>query len=99
MNDIECKGVVVGTDGSFGSLRAVDWAAVEAEILGVPLTLCCVGASTPATPTPALFAASARASLLVVGSRGHGGVTGMLRGSVSQHVVRHSQCPVAVVPG
>ena len=52
MNDIECKGVVVGTDGSFGSLRAVDWAAVEAEILGVPLTLCCVGASTPATPTP-----------------------------------------------
>jgi nucleotide-binding universal stress UspA family protein len=37
------------------------------------------------------------ADLLVVGSRGHGGFTGMLLGSVSQHCVRHSPCPVVIV--
>ena len=35
---------------------------------------------------------------LVVGSHGHGGFIGALLGSVSQHVVSHSRCPVVVVP-
>ena len=35
--------------------------------------------------------------LLVVGSRGHGTVVGMLLGSVSQHCVQHAGCPVVVV--
>lgn len=38
------------------------------------------------------------ADVLVVGSRGHGGVTGALLGSVTQHVVNHARCPVVVVP-
>lgn len=35
--------------------------------------------------------------MLVVGSRGHGLVTGSLTGSVSQHLARHATCPVVVV--
>jgi nucleotide-binding universal stress UspA family protein len=44
-----------------------------------------------------LLAAAARATLIVVGSRGHGQVAGTLIGSVSQHLARHAACPVVVV--
>jgi nucleotide-binding universal stress UspA family protein len=48
-------------------------------------------------PAQELVEASKEASLLVVGSRGHGAFTGMLLGSVSMHCVTSAFCPVTVV--
>lgn len=45
-----------------------------------------------------LVAQSQDAELLVVGSRGHGGFTGLLLGSVSQQCANHAACPVVIIP-
>lgn len=50
----------------------------------------------PLAPATALTEASSRASLVVTGSRGRGMVTGLVLGSVSQHLLSHAHCPVAV---
>ncbi|WP_104106491.1 universal stress protein [Nocardioides sp. 616] len=50
-------------------------------------------------PRRALVAASSRAALLVLGSRGRGVVSSLVLGSVSAAVARHADCPVAVVRG
>jgi nucleotide-binding universal stress UspA family protein len=49
-------------------------------------------------PVSALVLASTAQYLLVVGKRGRHAVTGTLLGSVSQGVLHHATCPVAVVP-
>lgn len=49
-------------------------------------------------PVAALVDAARDAQLLVVGHRGRGGFTGLYLGSVASGVLRHAQCPVAVIP-
>jgi nucleotide-binding universal stress UspA family protein len=140
------KRIVVGVDGSAGSMAALAWAVDEARAHDA--TLACVVAWEPPVvygsgfaPVPSLppdgayedaarsqldgvlgrvlgteeppelerlvvegppgevlLAAAAGADLLVVGSRGHGSLVGMLLGSVSQHCVHHAHCPVVIIP-
>ncbi|MGX7826583.1 universal stress protein [Actinokineospora sp. 24-640] len=48
-------------------------------------------------PVPGLLENSQDAQLLVVGSRGHGGLTGVLLGSTSQALIYHATCPLLIV--
>ncbi len=137
--------IVVGVDGSAGSLAALRWAAAEARVRKATLevvvawqypalsTIPAFGVLPPAdematdakqgladllrdegllddpdleiteaviqgSAGSALIGAATGADLLVVGSRGHGGFTGLLLGSVSQQCVTHAPCPVVVIP-
>jgi nucleotide-binding universal stress UspA family protein len=47
-------------------------------------------------PAQALIEAAPGARLIVVGSRGRGGFTGLILGSVSQAVLHHANCPVLI---
>ncbi|GIF13672.1 universal stress protein [Actinoplanes teichomyceticus] len=49
------------------------------------------------TPPAALVAASGKARLIIVGSHGHGLVTGTLVGSTSLQLLHHAACPVYIV--
>jgi nucleotide-binding universal stress UspA family protein len=48
-------------------------------------------------PARVMIEQSAQASMLVLGSRGHGGFTGLLLGSVSAACAEHAQCPVLIM--
>jgi nucleotide-binding universal stress UspA family protein len=84
-------------------MMGVDFSAISKEILRNAVEA--VGASPESVtertvqghPAQALVDASDGAELLVVGSRGHGGFTGMLLGSVSGQVLAHARCPTVIV--
>jgi nucleotide-binding universal stress UspA family protein len=59
----------------------------------VELTTCVIQGH----PALVLMSEAADASLVVVGSRGHGEFAGMLLGSVSEHLSTHAPCPVLIV--
>lgn len=127
--------IVVGVDGSENALRALEWAAIQAQRVGAVLEVHSAYGSgyvlhTPqevkhalqpildqaaihvakvapgavaefvkheGAPVPALIKASKGADLLVVGSRGRGGFTKLMLGSVSQQCAIHAPCPVVIV--
>ncbi|OMB96579.1 universal stress protein UspA [Mycobacterium colombiense] len=139
-------GIVVAVDGSAASTVAAGWAAREAAMRHIPLTVV-HAVSTPAAtfppvpypeslvtsledegkkaimhatkvaedamsadravpigrklvyspPVPTLLKMSDAAEMIVMGSAGRGLLARGLLGSVSSAVVRHANCPVAVV--
>jgi len=143
---VKHRGIVVAVDGSRASNAAVDWAAREAAMRNVPLTVFHAVVTPMATfppvpypeslvvrledegrrdvmhavkiaeeavpagqkvaiereivfsaPVPALVNISEQAEMIVVGSSGRGLLARGVIGSVSSAVVRHAQCPVAVI--
>ncbi|MBJ7466884.1 MAG: universal stress protein [Mycolicibacterium sp.] len=137
-------GILVGVDGSPDSKVAVDWAARDAHLRGLPLTIVHILPTDRAAewldvPIPdeylswrkgeshkimaeavdiarlatdrkvpveemtrsghtvsALADLSRHATMIVVGSRGLGAVSGRLLGSVSSGLLHHAHCPVAL---
>ncbi|MBP2368185.1 universal stress protein [Pseudonocardia parietis] len=72
-------------------------AAAQAHVLAPELIVSHV--VLVGSPKRALLTEAQTAQLLVVGSRGRGGFTGMLAGSVSMALSATSPCPVVVVRG
>jgi nucleotide-binding universal stress UspA family protein len=93
---------------SVDELETVDKAAVDTGHTAVQHAVDALGVTDAQTavlrgaPGPAIvdYAAEIDASVIVIGTRGRGGVKRALLGSVSDHVVRNAPCPVVVTnPG
>ena len=67
------------------------------EVLGSAPDMTILTRVVEGHPAPVLVDLSRGAELLVVGSRGHGRIAGMLLGSVSEHCVTNAHCPVLVL--
>lgn len=72
---------------------------VVEEVLGDPPSVPTERVVVEGRPGPTLVTMAEEADLLVVGSRGHRAVAGLLLGSVSEHCATHAHCPVVVIHG
>ena len=54
--------------------------------------------SEQGSPVELLAREAQNSTMVVVGSRGHGGFVGLILGSVSSQLAHHAACPVVVVP-
>lgn len=72
---------------------------LDAAVEQVPDDVSVVKVLAEGPPAPAILAQAGKdqSDLIVVGSRGRGGVASMLLGSVSHQVLQHSGVPVLVV--
>ena len=75
--------------------KDIDEATAQARKIAPELTIASKTHAGP--PAPVLIEESRAADLLVVGSRGRGGFTGLLLGSVSRTCVSSARCPVVIV--
>jgi nucleotide-binding universal stress UspA family protein len=85
-------------DSDNGQVEEVLTGAVETALAAQPDLEIDSEILRDADPAAALVEASKDAAVIVVGSRGRGGFTGLLLGSVSQAMVHHAHCPVLVIP-
>ncbi|WP_129305306.1 universal stress protein [Streptomyces sp. L2] len=67
------------------------------EVVGADAAASLLTRVVHGNPADVLLRAAEGAEILVVGSRGRGGFTRALLGSVSQHVSQHASCPVVIV--
>jgi nucleotide-binding universal stress UspA family protein len=73
-------------DAEVGKVRSAGGTVIEAHLI-----------EGRTAPQIVALAEQIGAGLIVMGSRGHGGIRRALMGSVSDAVVRHAHCPVLVV--
>jgi nucleotide-binding universal stress UspA family protein len=92
--DIQTRGASA-QGAELAGREAVELASVTARQIAPSLELRGVLVEGPAARR--LVESAARASLLVVGTRGRGGFAALLLGSTSQWAAAHAACPVVVV--
>ena len=71
--------------------------AAVARVAKLQPRVACEGKAIQGQPASVLLKEAEQAHMIVVGSRGHGGFSSLLLGSVSQQVVHDAPCPVMVV--
>jgi nucleotide-binding universal stress UspA family protein len=85
--------------GDFAEIAAKKLAEVIAEEADPASSVRVSTSVVEGSAAQVLLEAAKGAELLVVGSRGHGGFSGALLGSVSQHCAHLSPCPIVIIRG